>query len=181
MALSKQNQLQFAEHLLTLLEAGLPLLNAIALIQTTTPTTWLPWISSIHGQLKKGESFSQCLRAQKNLFSMEFINLIRVSERTGDFNLALKTICQQLEAQIELRRKIQQAMSYPIITLASSFLLVIVMMIWGWLSPIHWPLSMRVPDRLNARSMGLVNAPGMLHWKKLSWRSKPDVISFLLR
>ena len=130
MALSKQNQLQFAEQLSTLLESGLPLHNAIALIYSTAPKSWLTWIGDIHRQLKQGESFSQCLRAQKNLFSMEFINLIRVSERTGDFNLALKTICQQLEAQIELRRKIQQAMSYPIITLLSSCLLVIVMMIW---------------------------------------------------
>ena len=130
MALSKQNQLHFAEQLVTLLEAGLPLLNAIELIYSTAPKVWLPWVNRIYTQLKKGESFSQCLRAQENLFSMEFINLIRVSERTGDFNLALKTICQQLEAQIELRRKIQQAMSYPAITLISSFLLVIVMMIW---------------------------------------------------
>jgi type IV pilus assembly protein PilC len=130
MALNKQDQLHFAEQLLTLLEAGLPLLNAIELIYSSAPKAWLPWIGSVYALLKKGESFSQCLRAQKNLFSMEFINLIRVSERTGDFNLALKTICQQLEAQIELRRKIQQAMSYPIITLFSSCLLVIVMMIW---------------------------------------------------
>lgn len=130
MALSKQNQLHFAEQLITLLEAGLPLLNAIELIYSSAPKAWLPWIHSIYTLLKKGESFSQCLRAQKNIFSMEFINLIRVSERTGDFNLALKIICQQLEAQIELRRKIQQAMSYPIITLTSSFLLVIIMMIW---------------------------------------------------
>lgn len=56
--------------------------------------------------------------------------MIRVSERTGEFNLALKTICTQLEVQIDLRRKIQQAISYPIITLTSSCLLVIVMMIW---------------------------------------------------
>jgi len=130
MALSKQDQLYFADQLLTLLESGLPLLNAIALIYSTAPKSWHPWISSIHTQLKKGESFSQGLRSQQGLFSMEFINLIRVSERTGDFNLALKTICAQLEAQIELRRKIQQAMSYPIITLTSSCLLVIVMMIW---------------------------------------------------
>jgi type IV pilus assembly protein PilC len=61
---------------------------------------------------------------------MEFINLIRVSERTGDFHIALKIICAQLETQIELHRKIQQALSYPIITLTSSCLLVIVMMIW---------------------------------------------------
>ena len=130
MALSKQNQLHFAEQLVTLLEAGLPLLNAIELIYSTAPKAWIHWVTNIHTQLKKGESFSQCLRAQGNLFSMEFINLIRVSERTGDFHLALKTICQQLEAQIELRRKIQQAMSYPAITLTSSCLLVIVMMIW---------------------------------------------------
>ncbi|QWE08831.1 type II secretion system F family protein [Polynucleobacter ibericus] len=130
MALSKQDQLHFAEQLVTLLEAGLPLLNAIELIYSSAPKAWLSWVKSIYTQLKKGESFSQCLRAQKNAFSMEFINLIRVSERTGDFNLALKTICQQLEAQIELRRKIQQAMSYPIVTLTSSCLLIIVMMIW---------------------------------------------------
>jgi type IV pilus assembly protein PilC len=130
MALSKQDQLHFAEQLVTLLESGLPLLNAIELIYSTAPKAWLSWINSIYTLLKKGESFSQCLRAQENIFSMEFINLIRVSERTGDFNLALKIICQQLEAQIELRRKIQQAMSYPIITLSSSFLLVVIMMIW---------------------------------------------------
>lgn len=130
MALSNQEQLHFAEQLLTLLEAGLPLLNAIELIYSNAPKAWLPWVNSIYSRLKKGESFSQCLRAQKNLFSMEIINLIRVSERTGDFNLALKIICQQLEAQIELRRKIQQALSYPVITLGSSCLLVTVMMIW---------------------------------------------------
>jgi len=130
MALNKHDQLHFAEQLLTILEAGLPLLNAIELIYSTAPKAWLPWISSIHEQLKKGKGFSECLRAQQNLFSMEFTNLIRVSERTGDFNLALKIICEQLNAQIELRRKIQQAMSYPIITLTSSCLLVIIMMIW---------------------------------------------------
>lgn len=130
MALKKQDQLRFAEQLLTLLDAGLPLLNAIELIYSTAPKNWLSCLSSINTQLKKGESFSQCLRNQNNQFSIEFINLIKVSERTGDFCLALKTICQQLEAQIELRRKIQQSMSYPLITLASSCLLVIVMMIW---------------------------------------------------
>ena len=42
----------------------------------------------------------------------------------------MRTISQQLEAQIELRRKVQQSLTYPVITLATSFLLVLVMMIW---------------------------------------------------
>jgi type IV pilus assembly protein PilC len=58
------------------------------------------------------------------------INLISVSERTGDIELALTAICEQLEAQIELRRKVQQALAYPLITLTTSLALVIVMMVW---------------------------------------------------
>lgn len=130
MALSKQQQLDFSHQLLSLLNAGLALLNAIELIQSSAPKEWQPWLKSIRTHLRKGNSFSQALIAQGNQFSMEFVNLIRVSERTGDIELALKTICQQLEAQIELKRKVQQALSYPIITLISSLILVVVMMIW---------------------------------------------------
>lgn len=130
MTLSKQSQLDFAQQLLTLLNAGLALLNAIELIQSSAPNDWQIWLKDVQAHLRKGNSFSQSLIAQRNLFSMEWINLVRVSERTGDIQLALKTICQQLEAQIELRRKVQQALSYPMITLSSSLLLVIVMMVW---------------------------------------------------
>lgn len=128
--LSKQNQLHFAQQLLTLMQAGLALLNAIELIQQTAPKPWYSWLKNIHSHLKNGHSLSQSLRLDSGLFSMEFINLISVSERTGDIQLALTTICQQLEAQIELRRKVQQALAYPIITLTSSLALIIIMMIW---------------------------------------------------
>ena len=130
MTLSKQSQLDFAQQLLTLLNAGLALLNALELIQSSARKDWQHWLQVIQVHLRKGNSFSQSLIAQGNLFSMDFMNLIRVSERTGDIELALKTICHQLEAEIELRRKLQQALSYPIVTLSSSILLVIVMMIW---------------------------------------------------
>jgi type IV pilus assembly protein PilC len=130
MTLSKQSQLDFAQQLLTLLNAGLALLNALELIQSSARKDWQHWLQAIQVHLRKGNSFSQSLIAQGNLFSMDFMNLIRVSERTGDIELALKTICHQLEAEIELRRKLQQALSYPIVTLSSSILLVIVMMIW---------------------------------------------------
>ncbi len=130
MKLSKQHQLSFAQQLLNLLNAGLALLNAIELIRSSTPKARQAWLHKIEILLRKGNGFSQCLESQGELFSIEFINLIRISERTGNLELALNTICQQLEAQIELRQKVQQALSYPFITLCSSITLVIVMMIW---------------------------------------------------
>ena len=128
--LSAQEQLHFSEQLLALIYAGLPLLHAIQLLTQSANSSWLGWLHELHHQLKEGDSFSECLIRLDGKFSMEFVNLIKVSERSGDLNLALKTISQQLTDQIELRRKIQQALSYPMITLASSILLVIVMMIW---------------------------------------------------
>jgi type IV pilus assembly protein PilC len=130
MALNQSDQLAFAQQLLSLLGAGLPLLNAMELIHTTAPKPWQNCIGHLCTQLKSGNSLSQSMLSQKNTFSTEFTNLIRVSERTGNIELALQTICQQFAAQIELRHKIQQALSYPLITLASSFLLILVMMIW---------------------------------------------------
>lgn len=128
--LSKSEQLHFAQQMLVLLQAGLPLLNAIQLLIQSTPKSWQAWLADVRALLQKGNSFSFCLSAQDGKFSPEFSNLIRVSERTGDLSLALRTISQQLEAQIELRRKVQQALTYPAITLTTSFLLVLVMMIW---------------------------------------------------
>ncbi|QWD64240.1 type II secretion system F family protein [Polynucleobacter sp. MWH-UH2A] len=130
MALSAQYQLAFSEQLLTLLNAGLPLLNAIQLIQSSAPKNWQSWLKNIQTQLKKGNSFSQSLTTQDGLFSMELINLVRVSERTGNLQLALEIITQQLESQIQLKQKMRQALTYPITTLATSFLLLIVMMVW---------------------------------------------------
>lgn len=130
MALSSQCQLEFSEQLLTLLNAGLPLLNAMQLIQSSAPRDWQPWLEVIQGQLNKGNSLSQSLATQGDLFAVELINLIRVSERTGNMQLALEIITQQLEAQIQLKQKIRQALTYPITTLGTSFLLLIVMMVW---------------------------------------------------
>ena len=66
MALSKSDQLTFAQQLLSLLAAGLPLLNAMELILTSSPKQWQRYLSNLCTQLKQGESFSQALLLQKN-------------------------------------------------------------------------------------------------------------------
>ena len=56
MALNKQSQLDFAQQLLTLLNAGLALLNAIELIQESSQKSWQPWLKGLLSELKKGNS-----------------------------------------------------------------------------------------------------------------------------
>ena len=124
-----KGQLQFAEQLLSLLESGLPLLNAIELLQKVNGSDYDHFLPKLYTKLKQGNSLTQSLLLQADLFSPEFINLIRVSERTGDLELALRTICRQLSAKMELSSQIRQALTYPLITLISSLFLLVAMMI----------------------------------------------------
>ena len=130
MALRKQEQLFFVERMLVLLDAGLPLLESITLMHQSASPAWQKVTAFIAHHLKQGERFSQCLSMQHTVFDPAFIGLIRVSEESGEINLALRTIQQQLRTQIELRRQIQQALAYPLITLGSACLLMIAMLIW---------------------------------------------------
>jgi len=130
MALRKQEQLFFVERMLVLLDAGLPLLESITLMHKSASPAWQKVTAFIAHHLKQGERFSQCLSMQHTVFDPAFIGLIRVSEESGEINLALRTIQQQLRTQIELRRQIQQALAYPFITLGSACLLMIAMLIW---------------------------------------------------
>jgi type IV pilus assembly protein PilC len=130
MALRKQEQLYFFERMLVLLDAGLPLLESIRLMQQSASPRWQKVMALIAQHLAQGERFSQCLSMQHAIFDPSFIGLIRVSEESGEITLALCTIQQQLHTQIELHRQIQQALAYPFITLGSACLLMIAMIIW---------------------------------------------------
>ena len=130
MALRKQEQLYFAQRMLVLLDAGLPLLESITLMHQSASPAWQKITAFIAHHLQQGERFSQCLSMQNAVFDPAFIGLIRVSEESGEISLALRTIQQQLHTQIELHRQIQQALAYPFITLGSACLLMIAMVIW---------------------------------------------------
>ena len=130
MALRKQEQLYFVERMLVLLDAGLPLLESLALMQQSASPAWQKIMAFITHHLQQGERFSQCLSMQHAVFDPAFIGLIRVSEESGEISLALRTIQQQLRTQIELHRQIHQALAYPLITLGSACLLMIAMVIW---------------------------------------------------
>jgi len=130
MALRKQEQLYFVERMLVLLDAGLPLLESIALIHQSASPAWQKVTAFIAHHLKQGERLSQCLSMQHAVFDPSFIGLIRVSEESGEITLALRTIQQQLHTQIELHRQIRQALAYPLITLGSAAVLMIAMLVW---------------------------------------------------
>ena len=83
---------------------------------------------SLKDGLKEGQSLADGLKNYPYVFDTIYIQLVRAGEASGKLELILQRLTQFLERRDELRRKISGAMTYPMIQLATVFMVVIGLM-----------------------------------------------------
>ncbi|HUC02143.1 MAG TPA: type II secretion system F family protein [Candidatus Paceibacterota bacterium] len=109
----------FARQLATLLEARLPLNNALKILyeQTTSPTLKTA-ISQMTEDIDAGVSFSQALERQNRVFPDYYIELVRAAEVTGNLNEVAAFLADYTEKEGDLASKASSALVYPGIVIA---------------------------------------------------------------
>ncbi len=128
--LSHQDQINFMHRLYSLLQAGVPLLDALHLLEDCSPKNWRSFLVSTIQGLKSGKSLATSLSQEGKWFSPICIGLISIGEKTGTLEQSLDLIHQQLLSQESLKQKIKQALTYPTITFATALLMVMTMLLW---------------------------------------------------
>ncbi|HVN26371.1 MAG TPA: type II secretion system F family protein [Candidatus Paceibacterota bacterium] len=114
----------FARQLATLLEARLPLNNALKILQQQTVNPKLKAaIQEVTQDIDAGLSFSQAMERQGKIFPSFYVEMIRASEVTGNLNEVAGFLADYTEKEGELVSKARSAMIYPIIVIVV-FLLV---------------------------------------------------------
>ena len=104
--------------LATLINAGLPLVNALQALADQTDTTSLKRIFvSIRENVEGGTSFARALGAFPKTFPKLYINMVASGEASGMLDTVLKNLAEYLESQLELQRKITGALLYPALML----------------------------------------------------------------
>jgi len=104
----------FARQLATLLEARLPLSNALLSLQgQTTNETLKEAISQISQDVNSGLSFSQALERQGELFPSYYTAMVQASEVTGNLNEAAAFLADYTEREGNLVSKATSALIYP--------------------------------------------------------------------
>jgi general secretion pathway protein F len=116
----------FGQELLSLLDAGLSLVEALAMLsrKATAAEVRHP-LAELHRLVGEGRSFSGALENLPTHFSALFVATVRTSERTGNLAEALRrylTYHRQLNA---LRDKIIAATVYPALLIAVGMLVVL--------------------------------------------------------
>jgi type IV pilus assembly protein PilC len=111
----KQKELViFARQLATLLEARLPLNNALKILleQTANPTLKNA-ISEVTDDIDAGISFSQALARQGKIFPDYYVEMVRAAEITGNLNEVAAFLADYTEKEGDLASKASSALVYP--------------------------------------------------------------------
>lgn len=120
----------FTRQLSTMISAGLPLTDALSILQVQVPPALSKRISAILRSVEGGSTFADSLEDHREVFSKVYVALVRAGEAAGVLDTILARLADNLEKQREFRAKTKGAMIYPVIVLIGMFLVGTVMMVF---------------------------------------------------
>ncbi len=118
----------FFRQMATLLQAGMPILRALATLRDqTAPGKLRDVIEDLHGAVQQGSSLADALEKRPDVFPTMYVSLVRAGEAGGMLEDVLWRIVVFGEQDEELRGKAFSAMIYPaflcIVSAAAVFIL----------------------------------------------------------
>lgn len=106
----------FCRQFSTMVDAGVSLVRCLDVLSQQTQDPRLKRILvDIGERVEGGESLSRAMQRHPRTFSNLFIGLIRAGEVGGVLEESLQRLSHFLEKDVELRRKVKSAMTYPVL------------------------------------------------------------------
>lgn len=106
--------LSFLGKLLTLLEAGLPLGDALRLLSVRVSDPTLRQLSNdLWRKLSEGSTLAHAMRDHPGLFNESVSHLVEAGEASGNLAPVLERIVESLDESIQLKKQIQSSLAYP--------------------------------------------------------------------
>lgn len=121
----------FSRQLSSFLEAGIPVLDALAIVADQTGSAPMRIvINEVRDSIHRGTSFSAAVDAHPAVFPAFYRAMLASAEYTGNLDMVLAQLSEYLERDIAAKRQIKSALTYPIIVLVVAFVAVIVMSVF---------------------------------------------------
>lgn len=154
--ISLKERLYFYQQLGSLLDSRLSLSECLLVLQEQGGNKKLvPILARIQSGIESGESFSEACRSQKKVFSPFEIQSIHMGEQSGRLTQVLPKIAAYFARKHKLRRKIMQALTYPIAVIVIAILVVAFML--GFVVPMFADIFQRFDAELPALTRFIMN------------------------
>ena len=112
----------------TLLQAGLPLDRALAILTSLADGDALTeMLENVRDRVKEGSTLADAMAAQESVFSRFYISLLRAGESGGALEVVLERLADHMESAKEMRGTLSSALMYPailvVVAIVSIFIL----------------------------------------------------------
>src|SRR5450631_2596920 len=128
----------FSRQFATMINSGLSLLRSLSILAEQTESKPLAEIANqVRMDVEKGSSLSQAMSKHPKAFSRLYVSMVRAGEVGGALDSVLMRLADTIEKQVELRRKVKSAMTYPLVvavlvlTIVTAMLLFVIPMFQG--------------------------------------------------
>ena len=123
--------LLFNQQLSALLRAGIPILQAVAMLRQRAASARLRLVlADVEEKIRAGMALSQAFAAQGPLFPRIYTASVLAGERSGALDDVLARYVAYMRRGVEVRRKIRGALAYPLFLLAASFGMVVFLTVY---------------------------------------------------
>lgn len=120
-----KDRVLFSRQLSTLINAGLPLLQALrSVAQQTTNKNFRVILGEIIADIEGGGTLAKAMGKHPRVFSQVYLSLVAAGESSGTLDQALERVAIQQEKEADLNSKIRGAMIYPIVVLGVMLIVV---------------------------------------------------------
>src|SRR5690349_1040302 len=121
----------FSRQFATMINSGLSMLRSLYILAEQTESKPLAEVvSQVRIDVERGSSLSAALAKHPKAFNRLYVAMVRAGEAGGVLDSVLQRLATTIEKQVELRRKVKSAMTYPAVVSCLVLLLVTAMLLF---------------------------------------------------
>jgi len=121
----------FTRQLATLVDAGLPLLRGLRVLEKQERNPTLKnIIAELAVSIEGGSTFSEGLAQHPKVFNRLYVNMVKAGELGGVLEVVLSRLADFMEKAQKIKGKVIAAMFYPVAVLCVAVVILAVLIVW---------------------------------------------------
>jgi MSHA biogenesis protein MshG len=129
--LDEMELLLFTRQMGALVRAGVPMMQALSSLQKSTRKQHLlSMLSTIRDDLDRGLELSAALARHPASFNEFYVSMVKVGESSGQLETVFRRLHEQIEFDMDMRRKLKAALRYPTFVIIALAIALSIINIW---------------------------------------------------
>ncbi|MEI7881207.1 MAG: type II secretion system F family protein [bacterium] len=121
----------FTRQLATLVDAGLPLLRCLHVLQKQEKEEqFRAALAGMAESVEGGSTFAEAMAQFPKVFTPFYVNMVKAGETSGALQTILTRLAEFMEKSNKIRNKVKGAMVYPMVVMCMAAIILVVLMVF---------------------------------------------------